>query len=64
MNSTKIRNPIKKATQFSEKRTEENVRMNLNISKTFHKEIKQKALDEDTTVTELVVKALKEYLNR
>lgn len=42
---------------------EETIRMNVNISKAFHKQIKQKALDEDTTVTEIVIKALKEYMS-
>jgi predicted HicB family RNase H-like nuclease len=43
---------------------EETIRMNVNISKAFHKQIKQKALDEDTTVTEVVIKALKEYMSK
>jgi predicted HicB family RNase H-like nuclease len=42
---------------------EETIRMNVNIPKAFHKQIKQKALDEDTTVTEIVIKALKEYMS-
>lgn len=43
---------------------EETIRMNVNISKIFHKRIKQKALDEDTTVTEIVIKALNEYMSK
>lgn len=43
---------------------ERTIRMNVNISKAFHKQIKQKALDEDTTVTEIVMKALKEYMSK
>lgn len=42
----------------------ETIRMNVNIPKSFHKQIKQKALDEDTTVTEIVMKALKEYISK
>lgn len=43
---------------------EETMRMNVNVSKIFHKKIKQKALDEDTTVTEIVIKALNEYMRK
>jgi len=41
----------------------ESIRMNVNISKAFYKQIKQQALDEDITVKELVLKALKEYMS-
>jgi predicted HicB family RNase H-like nuclease len=43
---------------------EESVRMNINISKAFHKKIKQEALDKDTTVTEIVINALKEQMKK
>lgn len=43
---------------------EETIRMNVNIPKAFHKKIKQKALDEDTTVTDIVIKALTEYMSK
>ncbi len=43
---------------------DEFIRMNVNISKAFHKKIKQRALDEDTTVTEIVMKALEKYLSK
>lgn len=43
---------------------EEFMRMNINISKSFHKQIKQYALDRDTTVTEIVIKALKGYMSK
>lgn len=43
---------------------EDSIRMNVNISKGLHKGIKQRALDEDTTVTELVIRALNEYLKK
>jgi hypothetical protein len=48
----------------SVKSEEDTIRMNVNISKAFHKQIKQKALDEDTTVTEIVMKSLKEYMSK
>ena len=41
---------------------DETIRMNINIPKTFYKKIKQKALDDDMTVTELVIKALKTHI--
>ena len=34
------------------------IKMNVNIPKALHKKVKQKALDEDTTVTELVIDML------
>jgi len=40
------------------------IKMNNNIPRDFHKQIKQKALDEDTTVTELVCRVLKNYLKQ
>lgn len=55
----KKHNEVEKPSQGSEMAS---VRMNINISKAFHKKIKQKALDEDSTITEVVIKALKKYL--
>ena len=43
---------------------DQTIRMNINISKAFHKKIKQKALDEDTTVTAIVIKCLETYVNK
>ena len=43
---------------------EKYTQMNLNIPKSFHKQIKQRALDNDTTVTELVIKVIEEYLSK
>ena len=43
---------------------EDIIKMNVNITKNFHKRIKQRALDEDTTVTEIVKKALEDYLSK
>ncbi len=40
------------------------MRMNVNIQKAFHKQIKQRALDDDTTVTEIVTRALKNYMSK
>jgi predicted HicB family RNase H-like nuclease len=44
--------------------SQDTIRMNVNISKDLHKKMKQKALDCDTTVTELVIQALNDHLNR
>ena len=40
------------------------IRMNVNIPKSLHKQIKQRALDEDTTVTELIIKLMTDYLSK
>ena len=40
------------------------IRMNVNIPRSFYKRIKQKALDENTTVTDIVMKALEGYLSK
>ena len=37
-------------------------RISILVPKNFHKEIKQCALDEDTTVTDLICKVMKDYL--
>jgi len=41
----------------------EKARLNVDMPKAFYRQIKQRALDEDTTVSELVIKALTEYLS-
>jgi predicted HicB family RNase H-like nuclease len=42
----------------------QHIRMNVNITKSLHKQIKQRALDEDITVTELIHKAVNEYMSK
>jgi predicted HicB family RNase H-like nuclease len=68
MNISKTNHPApnksSKATAHVKGSEGESIRMNVNIPKAFHKQIKHRALDEDTTVTEIVIKALKEYLNK
>lgn len=44
--------------------SEETIRMNINISKSFYKKIKQKALDEDCTITEIAIKSLETYMSK
>lgn len=66
MNTLKTGRPSRKEKIIAsvQKVDEPTIRMNVNIPKEFHKKIKQKALDEDITVTELVVKAVNEYLSK
>jgi predicted HicB family RNase H-like nuclease len=40
------------------------VRMNVNIQKELHRQLKQRALDENISVTDLVKKALHAYLSK
>lgn len=40
------------------------VRVNFDVSKAFHKKIKQRALDENISVKEYILKALNEYLSK
>jgi len=53
-----------KAIEKVQEIAEVTIRMNINIPRGFHKQIKQKALDENVTVTELVSKAVKEYISK
>lgn len=53
-----------KATTVTEAINEEKIRMNVNIPKSFYKKIKQKALDEDSTVTDIVMMSLKQYIEK
>lgn len=40
------------------------MKMNINIQKKFHKEIKRYALESDITITDLIHKALQEYMKK
>lgn len=44
--------------------SEETIRMNINISKSFYKKVKQRALDEDRTITEIAIKSLEAYMSK
>lgn len=65
MASIKQRGTIDRRTTMRDMHNvkEETIRMNLNIPRVFHKQIKQRALDEDITVTELVSKAIRAYIS-
>lgn len=43
---------------------DETMKMNINIKKSFHKDIKRHALEHDITVTELVHQALQDYIKK
>lgn len=58
------RNKKDQAISSVQEAGEEYMKMNISIQKAFHKQIKQRALDEDTTITEIVMKALKDYMNK
>lgn len=47
-----------------EKLKKDTIRMNINVPRTFYKEIQHKALDEDVSVTEFVIKAIKKYIKK
>lgn len=66
MNTLKTGRPSRKEKIIAsvQRSDETTIRMNINIPKKFHKKIKQKALDEDITITELVMKAVNKYLSR
>jgi hypothetical protein len=53
-----------KAIDSVVKANENYTKISLSILKSFHKQVKQRALDDDMTVTELVNRALEEYLNK
>jgi hypothetical protein len=56
---TNRKEKILAAVREKEERT---TRLNMNIPKSFHKKLKQRALDENITVTELAMKALSKYI--
>ncbi len=66
MNLLKTGRPSRKEKAIAaiQNSQEETVRMNINIPRSFHKKIKQKALDENITVTELVCKSVNEYMKK
>jgi hypothetical protein len=44
-------------------RDEDKARLNADIPKVLYRKVKQRALDEDTTITEIILKALNKYLS-
>jgi hypothetical protein len=45
-------------------RDEAKARLNADIPKALYRQVKQRALDEETTVTELIIKAVSAYLSK
>lgn len=43
---------------------EDTIKMNININKQFHKEVKQYALSKDMTVTDLILASLHLYMKK
>ena len=66
MNTLKIGRPsVNKAKALKLLDNKQDVmKMNINIAKTFHKEIKRYALENDITITELIHISLQEYMNK
>ena len=53
-----------KAIEAVQNTKEELVKVNFNVAKSFYKDIKQRALDDDTNMTQLITRALQEYLSK
>lgn len=53
-----------KAIASVQKSHGETIRMNVNIAKSLHRKIKQKALDEDTNVATIVREALEKHMKK
>ncbi|WP_218814011.1 hypothetical protein [Rickettsiella endosymbiont of Dermanyssus gallinae] len=49
----------KKSSTGGKKPPKDSIRMNINVPIAFYKEIQHRAIDEGMTVTELVIKAIK-----
>lgn len=66
MSLLKARRPNKKGETIAESQhlQENTVRMNINVPRHFYKHIKQKALDKDMTVKDLVLEAIREYMSK
>lgn len=55
-------NKVNALKQLEEKK--DIMKMNINIIKSFHKEIKRYALENDMTITDLIHKSLQEYMKK
>lgn len=55
-------NKVKAFQQLNDK--QDIMKMNINIAKNFHKEIKRYALENDITITELIHKSLQDYMKK
>jgi len=57
-----LKNQSKSEAQSFKNFKEATIRMNVNIPKSFHKRLKQFALDKDMTVTDVVMKAIESWM--
>lgn len=65
MSILKAGRPSNDKTKLINKLTkEETMKMNINIDKQFHKEVKQYALSNDMTVTDLILTSLRLYMKK
>lgn len=66
MNLLKTGRPsLNKANAFKQLEDKKDLmKMNINIIKSFHKEIKRYALENDMTITDLIHKSLQEYMKK
>jgi len=55
-------NKVKAFQQLKDK--QDIMKMNINVAKSFHKEIKRYALENDITITELIHKSLQDYMKK
>ena len=55
-------NKVKAFQQLKDK--QDIMKMNINVAKSFHKEIKRYALENDITITELIHKSLQNYMKK
>jgi hypothetical protein len=66
MSALKTGRPSRKEKVIAsvQEKQEDIIKMNVNMPRSFHKKIKQRALDDDATITEIVMKALEDYLKK
>lgn len=66
MSTLKVGRPSRKdkAIKSVQEEAKAIVKLNVNMDKSFHKSIKQFALDHDTTVSDVVIKALEKYISK
>ena len=55
-------NKKEKATNLLKDSQEDTIRMNINVPRNFYKKVKLKAVEEDSTISNLVIKAIENYI--
>ena len=65
LKSLKVMKPIENKEEKSAiSQKKEYIGLNVKITRTFHKMVKRQALEEDTTVADIVIKALTTYIEK